>query len=145
MGVTRADAELLRRKAVSNPKADELEQHFMEFLEWCQANDKPLLKGYWISYLNITKQTYYNWSRADKNVEFSDEEINDRITLIKKIDTVLENGMTSDLLGSKYPTGIIFYLKNAFKWRDKSEDENQQINISVGAVAPKKRKEDSKK
>lgn len=145
MGVTNADFQLLRRTPVKNPKAEELAGHFEDFLEWCQVNGKPVLKGYWISFLNITKQTYYNWNNASKNVEFTEEEINDRITLIKKIDSILENGMTVELLQAKYPTGVIFYMKNAFDWKNSTDNDNKTISVQIGTVLPKKRREDNKK
>ena len=66
----------------------------------------------------------------------TDEEFSERVDALKKIEMTMESGMAQTLLASEGNAGkFVFYLKNAFKWRDQPEAE-KQININFGGYIP---------
>ena len=69
-------------------------------------------------YLGICKETYNDYKK-----KFSDS--------IKGFESITENAWVQRLGGSS-PTGAIFYLKNAFDYRDKQEiEQSGKIDIEI--------------
>ena len=139
------DVDLLRKEPLSNPTADEILKEFQSYIEYAEEREILITPLGWMNYLNISDTTYQrNWRKAGHNLGLNEEEFNERFRVLKKIDEAIEDLMTRDMLSTNYPTSRIFFLKAKYGWSDKADD-SKQINISVGAVSPKKRKEDSKK
>jgi len=87
-------------------------------------------KFLWTAFLGVPKDTYASWDKVDRNKYITDEEFNDRVLAIKKIDDILEAGMSQTLLQAEgNPGRFIFYLKNAFHWADRPASD-KEINIS---------------
>lgn len=138
------DKELLKTR-VSKPNAEELLKQFADCVDYCIANQLILTKHIWIVYLGVSKDTYWRYQNRDMSTYLTDAEFNERCETLKKIEGFIEAGMSNELLTAKYPTGTIFYLKNAFKWADKQEPDNT-FNFKFDGFGPTKTpKTDAKK
>jgi hypothetical protein len=131
MAINKDIMQFLRKKSLVNPTADDLYKEFQGCIDYCMTNNQTLTKGFWLIYLSVVNQTYLNWQNGSMNKNLNDTEFNERLEAIKKIDATIETGMTEDLLkATKNPAGIIFYLKNAFKWSDRQEPE-VSLNLKI--------------
>ena len=82
------------------------------------------------------------------NSGLTDAEFIERLEVLKKVESFLENGMADEMLGSRYPTAMIFYMKNAFKWQNDVQ-QDIKIGFQFGGFAaqdkPKEKKEKKEK
>jgi hypothetical protein len=91
---------------------DDLEQKFMEYLEWCAEVKRPVpnIAGF-CRYADINKDTYYNYRNMD---EYSEH--------IKRI----ENALEDETINCKDTIRSLFHLKAKFGYK-----ETQDINIKT--------------
>lgn len=138
----RIDKDLLRKKTPSQPTAEYLEQEFYNFLEYCEERDKRPTKHAWRVFLNVLDGTYNNWLNATRNTQdVSEEEFNDRRTVIKKIDKYIEESLSDELLESERTNGnLMFYLKNSYKWTDRPQQEELSVTIKTKGTMSKRDK-----
>lgn len=128
------------------PKAKELAELFIEYCDIRVNEDKlPLTKLSFYVFLGISKETYFFWQDEKLNKYLTDEEFTERLTLIKKIDSAMENDLGDGMMNAKYPTGMIFTLKNAYQWTDRPQNE-PTLNIKFGGyMLPADTSKDTKK
>ena len=124
------DPRSILKPRCSKPKAEELAKLFIEYCEVRQAEKLPLTKLSFYVYLGISKETYHFWKDEKQNKYLTDTEFQDRLTLIKKIETAMESDLADEMTKSKYPTGMIFTLKNTYGWTDRPEPE-VSLNLQV--------------
>ena len=79
-----------------------------EFWDKCAGIGIHPTKQQLIVHLDITRQTYNRWKDDDR---YSDA--------LKKAENMIEAHLVNHLLEGKNVAGTIFYLKNAFGYRDK--------------------------
>jgi len=90
------------------------------YLQQCNDKDEIPLKAGFCVYAGICRDTYNEYK---KKKELSDT--------LKKLELMLEMEITKALVDkTRTNSGIIFYLKNAFGWRDKQEIKTD-IRISI--------------
>ena len=107
------------------PKAKELAELFIEYCDIRVNEDKlPLTKLSFYVFLGISKQTYAFWKDEKMNKYLTDTEFEERLDLIKKIDDTMESDLGDKMMEAKYPTGMIFTLKNAYQWTDRPQNES---------------------
>ena len=122
---------------IKEPRADDLIRLFGDFINYCKDNGYHATRLLWIAYLGIYRQLYDFWQVPNQNKYLDDAEFNDRLSVIKKIEILLESGMSEELMTADKPTGIIFALKNIYKWTDRPPEE-KQVNINFGGYVPPK-------
>ena len=109
--------------------ANDLQQECTEYFQWCIENKEVITITGLCLYLNVSRTTLHRWEKKeiDKNgQEFS--------SIITRAIAVVENAYEKKL--DKFTFGgAIFALKNINKehWRDKTEQEVNQINTNVAA------------
>jgi hypothetical protein len=112
---------------------EELYEKAQEYFQKC---DETIISFDKVNLKTITKPKTLSWlclwlkvskdyiSEKAKSKEFSET--------IKEIRLVVENNIEEWILQWSYnPTSWIFNLKNNFDWKDKSEVDNNNINIDV--------------
>lgn len=77
------------------------------------SNDKLYTKEGLCVHLGIHRDTYNEWKKPDH--QFSDT--------LKEAEAIIEALIVRRLLTENNPVGKIFYLKNAFGWRDRNETD----------------------
>jgi hypothetical protein len=99
----------------------QLEEKLTEFWKECIEKECEPTKEQLVVFLDIHKDTYNEWKKPEH--EFSDS--------LKKAESKIEAHIVNKLLTSPNATGVIFYLKNAFQWRDSREVEgNMNLNLN---------------
>jgi len=88
------------------PTEEKIYELWLKLLKHCEAKDWLPTKNLWLGVLDITRQTYSRW------IKKSDA--------IKKVDKEIENAWVQRLKLNNV-AGIIFYLKNAFGYRDRQD------------------------
>mgnify|MGYP006284438281 CR=1 FL=1 len=98
---------------MKKPTPTKLKQKIEKYLKDCIENNKlPTKNGVCIT-LDIHRDTYNEWKKS-----------NDLSDALKKIEVLIEEHWTQGLYSKSYDTaGCIFYLKNAFQWRDRTETD----------------------
>ena len=147
MARKKIDFSLFQKKCPSQPTAEYIEKEFEAFLLYCEVNNQQPIKESWNNFLGASRQQRNSWVNATRGINtISEEEFLLRRDTLKKIDDFIEESLAYHLITTEKTNGsLIFYMKNAFKWRDKPEDEDKSINVQIGVILPKKRREDSKK
>lgn len=143
----RIDINLLKKKTPSQPTAEYLEQEFANFLDYCQEREKIPTKHAWRVFLNVLDQTISNWMDSTRGVTtIEQEEFLKRREVLKKIDKTIEDALSESLLTSDRTNGnLIFYLKNSYKWTDRPQQEEIQINVKTPGFLPNKKRKNGKK
>lgn len=100
---------------------EELEKKIQEYWDYCEEREKPYTISGLAYYLNTTRQTIFNYSRRDDFAPII-ERARDRV-LMDTEERLQESGKNST-------SGIIFSLKNNFKWTDKVEIESTNTNVN---------------
>jgi hypothetical protein len=100
-----------RPRAFENTKT--LEGKIADYLKKCDKGGKLPTKGGLAIFLGITTETLLDYEK--NKVEFS--------FAIKRAYGLIEETWTQRLNDPKQVTGPIFYLKNAFHWRDRTETD----------------------
>lgn len=100
---------------------EELEKKIQEYWDYCEEREKPYTISGLAYYLNTTRQTIFNYSRRDEFAPII-ERARDRV-LMDTEERLQESGKNST-------AGIIFSLKNNFKWTDKVEIESTNTNVN---------------
>lgn len=99
----------------------QLDKIIKDYISKCIEDKKlPTKNGICLS-LDITRETYRQWKKNSDT--------------LKKAEQIIEEYWVLALPNKKYNVaGIIFYLKNAFAWRDRSETDitsgGQPVKIS---------------
>ena len=90
------------------------------YLARCQENsDAPTLQGLWLD-IGYSENTW--WSAYEKKHGASVG-----VEAVKRARARIEAALSTLMLrGGNNQAGVIFYMKNAFQWRDKSDDELRQ-------------------
>ena len=131
MAITKTMVEFLHKKPVHQPKADTLYEQFALYVDYCIENKSAPTLGLWQAFLNVSHDTYSNWKHQGKNQYLNDTELNDRFEALKKIEGIIETGMTDEMLkAGKNPAALIFYMKNVFRWVDRHEPE-VSLNLKI--------------
>lgn len=105
---------------MSTPKlkydAEKFQKVAGAYLMECETNGKFPTKGGLFIALDISSQTYFRYKKVKK-----DKALKRAINLVESaIEEVWVQALPSK---EKSVAGVIFYLKNAFAWRDKKETE----------------------
>lgn len=90
------------------PTEEKLTEILEEYFQRCRELKKMPTKGGVCLELDITRRTYNIWKKKSKHLKRAEEIIED-----EWVQTLRANNVA----------GTIFYLKNAFGWRDKKETE----------------------
>lgn len=143
----RIDIKLLKKQTPTQPTAEYLEQEFANFLDYCQEREKIPTKHAWRVFLNVLDQTISNWMDSTRGVTtIEQEEFLKRREVLKKIDKTIEDALSESLLTSDRTNGnLIFYLKNSYKWTDRPQQEEIQINVKTPGFLPNKKRKNGKK
>ena len=143
----RIDIKLLKKQTPTQPTAEYLEQEFANFLDYCQEREKIPTKHAWRVFLNVLDQTISNWMDSTRGVTtIGEEEFIKRREVLKKIDKTIEDALSESLLTSDRTNGnLIFYLKNSYKWTDRPQQEEIQINVKTPGFLPNKKRKNGKK
>jgi len=99
---------------------EELLNRFLDYIAECIQQGRFANTAGFRRYAQIPKSTYYDY---EKKEGFSDT--------IEKIDDILED---ETLNASVPPAEKIFYLKNKFGYKDKTEVENTNLNVNAEAA-----------
>lgn len=125
------DIGITSRQQVEKLSPDELEKGLIKYFEEADRNKQAY---------NATKLAY--------SLGFSLDEFRDMTGIIqspysreltKRALSLCESDAVQRLIEGKPPIGLIFYLKNAFNWKDKREEE-RTFNIRVERVRYNKKK-----
>lgn len=92
---------------------EELRERIDEYWDYCEERERPMTFCGLAYYLGMTRQTLHNYSTRDKYAHII-QNAKDRI----EMDT--EERLQ---IAGQATTGIIFSLKNNYKWNDKHEVE----------------------
>ena len=137
--------DMLKPK-ISKPTAKDLEDWFFNYLEMCSTDSRPPNNLAWIAYLGISREQYRLYGQEKKNSYLNDMEFSERLSTIKKIDEMLEVMNAETLMTAKQnPAGLIFFLKNAYRWSDRQEPE-VSLNLKIDGYnipQPSKNKADN--
>ena len=140
------DPTRILKTRCEKPKAEDLAKLFIEYCDLRVNEDHlPLTKLSFYVFLGIGKQQYAYWKDEKMNKYLTDKEFEERLDLIKKIDDAMENDLGDGMMNAKYPTGMIFTLKNAYQWTDRPQNE-PTLNIKFGGyMLPAESSKDAKK
>ena len=147
MAKKKIDFNLFVKQCPSQPSAEYIKSEFDAFLDYCDKNNLFPTKHGWYVFLSASKQQVSNWKASFRNItDISEEEFNRRRDLLKKIDDFIEESLSYDLLTSDRTNGnLIFYMKNSFKWTDRPQQEEIQINVKTPGFLPNKKRKNGKK
>lgn len=88
-----------------------------------------------INYLDISRDTYNTWKK--KGHIFSDT--------LKKVECLIEAHLVENLLTQNNVAGVIFYLKNAFGYRDRQDIDHTSGGKPIPILGGITQKNDNKK
>ena len=92
---------------------EELEARIEEYWDYCEESERPMTFCGLAYYLGMTRQSLHNYSTRDKYAH-----------IIEKAKNRIEMDTEERLqIAGQATTGIIFSLKNNYKWNDKHEVE----------------------
>ena len=95
------------------PTEQRINELWKELVKECEESNWIPTKDLWMDKLGILSRTTYNkWKK--------------KVNAIKRIDKMIENAWVQRLTSNNV-AGTIFYLKNAFQYRD-----NQGVDITSG-------------
>ena len=92
---------------------EELKKRIDEYWDYCELKERPMTFCGLAYFLGMTRQTLHNYSRRDKYSHIIEEAKN-------RIEMDTEERLQ---IAGQATTGIIFSLKNNYKWNDKQEIE----------------------
>lgn len=99
------------------------------YFEICDKTNKAPTKGGLALYLDVTRE-YFSWHIKHKT-NLSDT--------IKKAYMLIEEEWIQMLSSKNYsPAGVIFYLKNAYRWRDRVEADVTSGGERIGTIESSK-------
>lgn len=112
----------------ANKKA--LEQRIASYWSFCGITEMASLKGRKIK--NIpTISGLALWLGTNRQTLINYEEREEFFDTIKRAKATIEAFNEQMLFSGKNVTGVIFNLKNNFRWRDEVETKNLSMNIDI--------------
>ena len=100
------------RKYNKQPTEKVIWDKWISYKSECKKNDWIATKNMWLDKLDISRKTYCEWKKKSNT--------------LKKIEDYIENEWVQRLTGNNV-AGTIFYLKNAFGYRD-----SQHLDVMSG-------------
>lgn len=115
-------------RPVKYKTVDEMQSKINDYFANCDEIGRPYTVLSMCLYLDITRECLGDYLNKD---EFSDA--------IKKAKAKIEAFAEDLLFKGGNPAGIIFNLKNNFKWSDKQEITNTNLNIDATTLSAEDR------